>query len=98
MDTFSWETTVRTVFVSPQKSGLLYKGKFSVDPFSERSKCAGKQTGSRNNCLPCKSCLKSTKCIVLIIQTLYSVPRDHDIDLDHQNALVNKTTKCIGLI
>ena len=30
--------------------------------------------------------------VVLIIQTLYNVRRDHDIDLDHQNALVNKTT------
>ena len=29
--------------------------------------------------------------LVLIIQTLYNVRRDHDIDLDHQNALVNKT-------
>ena len=30
--------------------------------------------------------------LVLIIQTLYNVRRDHDIDLDHQNALVNKTS------
>ena len=29
--------------------------------------------------------------LVLIIQTLYKFRRDHDFDLDHQNALVNKT-------
>ena len=40
----------------------------------------------------CFCCNSSSFVIVLIIQTQYSIRRDHDLDLDHQNGLVNKTT------
>ena len=36
---------------------------FRVDPLSERTLCAVKQTRSHKNCLSCKNGGKSTKCI-----------------------------------